>query len=403
MVRILYISYDGMLEPLGQSQVLSYLEKLAVHHKIHLISFEKHSDWMQLDNRQSMQVAINNAGIKWYPLRYHKCPSSLATSYDIFHGIAVATLICHRKKIELVHARSYVPCVVALVLKRLFGLKYIFDMRGFWVDERTDGSLWKEKGRMYRLAKWFERRLLLSADCVISLTKSGVDEMRKFSYLKSRMPYFKVIRTCANLDLFRPDTTTTDINIRNRTFTLGYVGSVGVWYLFDEVLMFFMLIQKMMPDAKMYILNRGDHAYIIDRINHFGISRTSVEIDRADYSDVACSMKKMDAGIFFIKPVYSKLASSPTKLAEFLACGIPCVSNTNVGDMEEIIVGEKVGVCADGFSEKTLSECAEKLIQLSQHSDIKKRCRNVAKKYFSLDDGVMEYDSIYRLMTDSSK
>ncbi len=26
---ILYISYDGMLEPLGQSQVVGYLEKLA--------------------------------------------------------------------------------------------------------------------------------------------------------------------------------------------------------------------------------------------------------------------------------------------------------------------------------------------------------------------------------------
>ena len=42
---VLYISYDGMLEPLGKSQVLGYLNRLAVDRPIHLISFEKPSDW----------------------------------------------------------------------------------------------------------------------------------------------------------------------------------------------------------------------------------------------------------------------------------------------------------------------------------------------------------------------
>jgi hypothetical protein len=41
MKKILYISYDGILEPLGQSQVLSYQEILAKSHQIILISFEK--------------------------------------------------------------------------------------------------------------------------------------------------------------------------------------------------------------------------------------------------------------------------------------------------------------------------------------------------------------------------
>ena len=38
----LYLSYDGISDPLGQSQVLPYLKGLArLGHKIHLISFEK--------------------------------------------------------------------------------------------------------------------------------------------------------------------------------------------------------------------------------------------------------------------------------------------------------------------------------------------------------------------------
>ena len=38
-----------MLEPLGQSQVLAYLERLAPDRRIHLISFEKPADWADRD------------------------------------------------------------------------------------------------------------------------------------------------------------------------------------------------------------------------------------------------------------------------------------------------------------------------------------------------------------------
>ena len=44
-MRALYISYDGMLEPLGQSQVMAYQQKLAKSNVVHILSFEKAPDW----------------------------------------------------------------------------------------------------------------------------------------------------------------------------------------------------------------------------------------------------------------------------------------------------------------------------------------------------------------------
>ena len=79
-----------------------------------------------------------------------------------------------RHHLRIVHARSYVAAVMALALKRLTGAKFVFDMRGFWADERIDGGLWPRDGRMYRVAKWFERRFLLNADHVVSLTHTDV-------------------------------------------------------------------------------------------------------------------------------------------------------------------------------------------------------------------------------------
>ena len=77
---ILYISYDGMLEPLGQSQVLAYLEKLAPGRRINLISFEKPEDWASADKLDALRKRIAKAGIHWHPLRYHKRPTAPATA-----------------------------------------------------------------------------------------------------------------------------------------------------------------------------------------------------------------------------------------------------------------------------------------------------------------------------------
>lgn len=402
MTSILYISYDGMLEPLGQSQVLAYLKRLADGRRIHLISFEKPHDWLQIDSREALRNQIRAAGITWIPLRYHKRPSALATAFDIAQGVVVGAWAVMRHRVRIVHARSYVPSVIALVLKRLFRLKYIFDMRGFWADERVDGGLWPKGSRLYRMAKWFERRFLLSADRVVSLTQAAVDEMRQFPYLQGRMPKFEVITTCADLDLFKPDASEPSTQKDDRPFTLGYVGSVGLWYIFDETLQCFKLLRQAIPDARLHILNRGDHTYIRERLNVHKVDPESVRLEVADHAGVVRAMGQMDAGIFFIKPVYSKMASAPTKLGEFLGCGIPCLSNAGVGDMASILEKEQVGVALSRFDETAMREAIEHLLQLTQTPGIKARCREVALRYFSLDEGVTRYRAIYDHLMDKN-
>jgi glycosyltransferase involved in cell wall biosynthesis len=393
--KVLYITYDGLLEPLGESQVLRYQTRLAKVHKIVLVSFEKSVDWQHIERREALRKKIIEAGITWIPLRYHKRPSALATAYDIAQGVVVGIWAVVRYRVRIVHARSYVPSVMALALKKIFRLKHIFDMRGFWADERVDGGLWPAGGRLYRVAKWFERRFLLNADCVVSLTQAAVDEMMTFPYLKGRMPRFEVITTCADLDLFKPAEGTPSVPMKDRPFTLGYVGSVGVWYLFDETLRCFQLLRERLPNALLHILNRGEHDYILERLHAMNIDPVSVQIDTADHAGVARAMQHMDAGFFFIKSVYSKTASAPTKLGEFLGCGVPCLGNAGVGDMAAILANERVGVALIQFDESSMREAIDRLLQLSQEPDIKVRCREVAVRYFSLNEGVRAYDRIY--------
>src|SRR5690606_29655563 len=225
---VLYLTYTGLLEPLGQSQVLAYLEHLSGERPVHIISFERGVDIADAKRMAALRERLLQAGIAWYPCRYHKRLSLLATLWDVLVGSWKGVRIFRRNGLAIIHARSYIPSVMALLVRVGTGAKFLFDMRGFWADERVDGGIWKRGGLLYRTAKRFERKFLESADHVVSLTQAGVDELRKFDYLQGHCPPMTVIPTCADLTRFRPIEGRRDPG----RFTLGYVGSAGTWNLF---------------------------------------------------------------------------------------------------------------------------------------------------------------------------
>jgi hypothetical protein len=82
-----------------------------------------------------------------------------------------------RKQFDAVHCRSYVAAEIGLLLKRRYGVKMIFDMRGFWADEKVDNGQWNLRNpfykKLYRFYKKKENAFLLGADAIISLTEKA--------------------------------------------------------------------------------------------------------------------------------------------------------------------------------------------------------------------------------------
>jgi len=395
--RVLYISYDGIMEPLGYSQVFQYLKHLAVRHRIVLLSYEKPLDLSNRERRTILKNEISSAGIKWSALRYHKRPTSLATLYDLSMGMAASAWLVRKNDIQIVHSRSYVASVIALALKKVFGLRFVFDMRGFWADERVDGGLWPRNSALYRAARWVERQFLTNAAVVVSLTRAGVRVMQGFDYLDGRAPRFAVITTCADLERFRNGHDGTIAAGPDKApFTLGYVGGSGLWYVFEPAAECFRMLLMSRTDARVMILNRGEHDYIRRCLDRAGVPLSQVEIKAVDYLAVPNEMRKMHAAVYFIKPVFSKISSVPTKLGELLGSGVPCLTNAGIGDVDQILEGEKVGVVVNDFGAESVRQGLTELLKLTEEEGIAERCRNAAVKYFSLEEGVGEYERIYR-------
>lgn len=394
--RVLYISYTGLLDPLGQSQVLQYVLGLAREHRMTLLTFEKPAALADAARVAQVRAQCEAAGVRWHHLRYHNRPNLPATLYDLVCGIRLGVRLARECGAQVVHCRSYIAGLMGLAVKRATGAKYVFDMRGFWPDERVDGGIWRKTSLQYRVFKAVERRLFLGADHVVSLTRAGVREFERFDYLQGRVPPVSVIPTCTNLDLFRPVPPTAQ---PPGGFTLGYIGSVGSWYMFEEVARVVRMLFDAQPDARFKVINKGGHDAIRQALGQAGVDLSRVDIKAVSYDQVGVEVGGMDAGIFFIKPAWSKRASCPTRMGEFLACGKPCLANGGVGDVEEDFVQTGTGVPINDWSDDTLRQALARLLELAALPGMADRCRQAAEDRFSLQGGVREYSAIYRRLS----
>ena len=104
-------------------------------------------------------------------VNYHKSPSVFASIYDILIGQFHGLIIAKRMNAEIIHVRSYIPGLIALPIKWITGAKLLFDIRGFWADERVDGGIWSKAGIIFKTVKYLERYLFRAADHIVTLTK----------------------------------------------------------------------------------------------------------------------------------------------------------------------------------------------------------------------------------------
>src|SRR5258706_1637339 len=104
--RVLYVSYDGALEPLGHSQVVAYVDGLAQRDaaSITLLSYEKPADLKDAARVGALRARLARSGVRWVPLTYHKRPSLLATLFDIAVGVVRGAALVRRDGLTIVHA-----------------------------------------------------------------------------------------------------------------------------------------------------------------------------------------------------------------------------------------------------------------------------------------------------------
>jgi glycosyltransferase involved in cell wall biosynthesis len=345
--HVLYVSYDGMTDPLGQSQVLPYLIGLSKKGIVFtLISFEK-QDRFEKD-KATIQKICDDSNISWKPQFYTKKPPVLSTLKDIWKMNRLAKKIHKEKPIEIIHCRSYISALIGLGFKRKCGVKFLFDMRGFWADERVEGKIWNLRNPLFKWVysyfKKKEKQFFSESDGIISLTHAGKKIILDWNLPHVSSEKIAVIPCCVDLNLFNGESIKQEkkqelllkLNLENK-FIVGYVGSIGTWYMLPEMLQTFKKIKEQHTNSVFLFVTKDNSEQIILEAKKIGVSTDSLCFTSCIHSEVPTYISLFDLSIFYIRPSFSKQASSPTKQGEIMAMGVPIICNSGVGDTTEII------------------------------------------------------------------
>lgn len=385
--KVLYLSYDGILEPLGQSQVLNYLIQLSSSFSIELLTFEKQSDINNQISFNRISKICKDNNIEWSYTVFSR--SKIFSKFNALKYIFFVAFLILRKPIKLIHCRSYFPTLAAYFISLFSSVSYIYDMRGYWIEEKIDVGKINKSGIIAKFFNFFDSKMIKNAAHIVTL--SEVSQLHLSSKFNIDSTKISTIYTCTDLVKFklRP------LNLTKK-IVFGYVGTTVGWYLFDDTLNFIKLLLDSNTSFYFKLVTLDNHDLIIKRLKSKEIDLNRVILKKSEFNNIHLEYMDIDYAVFFIKESYSKTASMPTKFGEFLASGIPCIINRNIGDTHKL-VGKYpfCGQVVNALDKEAYLDVIDNsnFIALSQKS--MNECREIAYKYFSLDKGSKSYLTLY--------
>tara|TARA_B100000700_G_C15054898_1_gene862291 strand:- start:2537 stop:3823 length:1287 start_codon:yes stop_codon:yes gene_type:complete len=401
VTTILYITYDGILDPLGESQIIPYIIGIKNKNRaIHILSFEKNSKTKK--ECLAMKVMLKQHNITWHNQNFTESFGLIGKIKDLIVMYIKASIISLRYSVNLIHARNHNAAEVGLFTKKIFRTKLIFDLRGLWVDERVDKGSWNLDNYFdqiqYKYYKHKERELLKYCDKLVVLSKAVVPEVLRLG--AGQIDKITVIPCCADYKHFSMVDTKIKyksregFSIPEQAIVIGYLGSVGKMYRADIYIKLINLAIKGGHNVYGLVITK-DNSDFIYKLNKYGTKETKdrVCIKSGSRPQIPKLLINMDILTSFIEPTYAKISSSPTKVGEALALGIPVISNAGIGDIAEITNQLNCGYVINNFSDFSILNICENLQNIKKLGGID--LRNRSRKVLGLEQGIKKYNQIY--------
>ncbi|WP_448426646.1 glycosyltransferase [Martelella sp. FOR1707] len=388
----LYLTRNGLLEPLGQSQVMAYLRGLSRDHAITLITYEKSEDLADTAAMERARADCAAHGIRWLPQRFRSRPKVISPAYSMLRMIWLVRREVRRENIRLIHARAYIPAAVALGVSRMTRVPFVFDMRALWPEELITAGRLRRDSLIHRAIKAAERACLARAAAVISLTQAAVAHLKAAYPAELKNQRLVVIPTCADLHRFTPAA-----DKPAGPTVHGCIGTVlSGWFRTDWLASWIRVAAARDPEARFEIVSRDDAGRVRAALDPENDLADRLSIGPRPPQQMPDAVRNHNLSVmFYAGGETSELGRSPTRMAEVLGCGLPVVANEGVGDVAEIIRENNVGVIVEGASAAQMETAFEALGALMQDPDLPARCRATAEAIFSLEAGTEAYREVY--------
>jgi len=305
-------------------------------------------------------------------------------------SLLILLFLVIRYKVRLMHTNNHTAAIHGLLVKKILGIRLIFDYHGAIPEEMVERGRWRPNGLRFRVAKYLERKAIIHSDKMFFISRACKDH---FQELKPGGNSIVVIPCGIRTERFYYDRSIREkirreLGIGER-MVITYNGTFAPWAMAGTMITFFMEVKKISPLALFLIISPTDQALISGQMIAAGVKREDLLIRNLPHDHVGPLLMAGDLGILFRSRSFINHVASPMKFAEYLSCGVPVIATPGIGDTAGYIQDFQTGFIFDPGNPAGI----EKMIRAVRDSreDLAFRCSNLAKQEFDLT----RFDNLY--------
>lgn len=394
-MNCVYFTYDGLLDPLGQSQIIPYLQRLvAAGHSFKVISYEKKI--RSVSEIAALERSLNTIGVEWLRLPFGT--GALGFAENVVRGILSVRKACKRFKPDIVHLRGFLPAVIYKLSQSR--APHLYDFRGFAIEEWADIGKVRAGSILYRVLREIDHRAVETACGLVVLEKPAETLLRK-TYNVPKVP-LKVIRTCTDISLYAPRPTQ-PADAERSPIRFVYLGGARRPYRPDLAMRLVSQLLGSGSDCRLDFINERDHAEIFAAVQDTRFPRDKVKVIKMDKDAIPTALAQYDSGLVFLDTSPWRRVCSPTKLGEYFAAGLPVISTEGIDVLDEL-AGRTSCVMIVNHAELSAgiqTETVTRITNFINRSEVRVACRELAQREFALDTAGKLYTSLYNEIKDN--
>ena len=127
-----------------------------------------------------------------------------------------------------------------------------------------------------------------------------------------------------------------------------------------------------------------------------GLTKDDFRVTKIDPGEIPRHLRAADVALAIMLPSFARRSTSPTKLAEYFAAGLPVIVTAGIGDVDAHVAESRGGVLLRSFDEAAYNEALDAIEELRRDPCLAARCQAEARLRYDLREvGGKRYLRLY--------
>lgn len=379
--------YNSFLDPLFQNLMYQYMRTLTsdLQWTFHLITFEQPEHIITKARMEDYVQELRAVGITWHPKKHHTGKALLFKKGYDFISVFILLLRLRIKGVKIIWSFANVAASISWVYSRILGMKTIIYSYEPHAKFMAELGLWKETSWRYKILNFLETKAGIEGDYVLTGTRFMEEELRPE---KTRGKIFRAPTGVDENEFYFRAGALREVQVRHNFSAedkiVLYVGKFGGLYYTDEILLLFKILNDHIPKIRFVVITSNPWTDIVQYCNKLSFDPERITyLTKVPAEAIKIYISASHLGISAVPPTPSQKFRSPTKVAEYLLCGLPFITCKGISEDDVVAERDKVGIVVQEFSETAILKAMPAIISLlqSDRDEIVARCRLAGLTY----------------------